>query len=79
MYNDHIAVITASSINASRKQLNTVNLEKFLIIIIIIIIIKAICSAQDPLKKAANANANDCLVITVSPRLSGLMALCCFY
>jgi len=77
MYNDHIAVITASSINASRKQLNTVNLEKFLIIIIIII--KAICSAQDPLKKAANANANDCLVITVSPRLSGLMALCCFY
>ena len=26
--------------------------------IIIIIIIKAICNAQDPLKKAANANRN---------------------
>jgi len=44
-------VATAPSVNAFRKQLNTVNLEKFLI----------------------------CLLITVSLRLSGLMALCCFY
>jgi len=40
---------------------------KFSIIIIIIIIIKAICNAQDPLEKAANALSGSCQAI-VTPR-----------
>jgi len=37
------------------EQQITILLSNYNIIIIIIIIIKAICNAQDPLKKAANA------------------------